>query len=249
MIDMERKKVNGFYGLALIFTGICIAVFFMTILDAGIAGELMLVSSEVVSRPWTVVSHIFLHTELRHLYFNMFALALFGSILEKYIGSKNFLLVFFATGLLSSVADIMFYQATLGASGAVFGLLGCLTMIRPRQIVWTLGVPMYIVAAAVIWILLDFTGMFYPGNVAHAAHLFGMGGGIVIGFSLRGRYKVQEPRKAASAGSEEVISERELDEWEKKYMGKQPQSQDYFIAETPISMRRAGTRRRTRRYR
>lgn len=203
-----------FYGFALIFTGICIIAFIVSSVFPASAEQFILVSGRVWERPWTVISHIFLHADVRHLYFNMFALALFGSILEKYIGSRNFLIVFFATGLASSAADVLFYEATLGASGAVFGILGCLTIIRPRQIVWALGVPMYIVVAAVIWILLDLTGMFYPDNVAHAAHLFGMGCGMVFGAGLRGKYK--EPAKKMR--KEETLSDDELDEWESKYM-------------------------------
>jgi len=203
-----------FFGFAIIFTGICVFVYLLSLAVPGIAEHLLLVSGQVLARPWTILSHIFLHANLRHLYFNMFALALFGSILEKYIGSRNFLFVFFSTGIVSSIADIIFYHATLGASGAVFGLLGCLAIIRPKQVVWALGVPMYIIVAAVIWVLLDLTGMFYPDNVAHAAHLFGLGFGFVTGLKFRGKYK--EPEKPKEHG--EMISDQELDEWEKKYM-------------------------------
>lgn len=205
-----------FYGFALILTGICVLVFLLTLAFPGIIEPLLLVSSQVMDRPWTVLSHIFLHADFRHLYFNMFALALFGLILEKYIGSRNFLIVFFTAGLASSAADVFFYRATLGASGAVFGLLGCLAIVRPRQVVWVLGVPMYIIIAAAVWILLDLTGMFYPDNVAHAAHLFGMGAGMGFGLKLRGKYK--EPEKPKRG--EEVISDEELDEWERKHMMK-----------------------------
>ncbi len=211
----KADKSDKFLGVALILTGICVLVYLLTLAVPGIDEAMMLVSGRVMERPWTVVSHMFLHTDFRHLYFNMFALALFGSILEKHIGSRKFLLVFFSTGILSSVADVLFYPATLGASGAVFGLLGCLTVIRPKQIVWALGVPMYIIAAAVIWILLDLSGMFYPDNVAHAAHLFGMGGGMAIGLLLRGRYK--EPPKPKK-NREEAITDEELDEWERHHM-------------------------------
>ena len=218
MAGNSERADREFFGFALIFTGICVCVYLATVLNPDIAGHLMLVSSQVMERPWTILSHIFLHTELRHLYFNMFALALFGSILEKYIGSRNFLLVFFSTGILSSVADILFYPATLGASGAVFGLLGCLAVIRPKQIVWALGVPMYITVAAVIWVLLDLAGLFYPDNVAHAAHLFGMGGGMLIGFFLRSGYGEKGKGKPQERKPDELMSDEELEEWEKEYM-------------------------------
>lgn len=217
-----RNKDDGFFGSALVLTAICVAIFFLSGLFPVMVDSGVLVSSRVSERPWTIITHVFLHADAKHLYFNMFALALFGLILEKYIGTRNFLIVFFGSAIVSSIADIAFYPATLGASGAVFGLLGCLAVIRPKQVVWALGIPMYIIVTAFIWVMIDLTGMFYPDNIAHAAHLFGMGFGIVMGFFWRDGHKApRKPDEPASCdGKEEVISERELDEWERKYMGR-----------------------------
>jgi membrane associated rhomboid family serine protease len=61
---------------------------------------LALETASVASRPWTMLTYIFLHGSFAHLFYNMFALALFGSILERVIGGKRFLFVFFVSGIL-----------------------------------------------------------------------------------------------------------------------------------------------------
>lgn len=172
--------------------------------------QLILVSDKVWERPWTLVTHIFLHSTPRHLLGNMFALALFGSILERLIGWRRFLVIFFIAGLASSVADVFFYQATLGASGALFGVLGTLAVLRPRMPVFAFGIPIPMILATVLWILLDLAGLFYPDNVAHASHLLGMLAGFVFGFYLR------EPR--VKKNKQPLISDKEHRDWEEKYM-------------------------------
>jgi len=173
-----------------------------------------MISSEAFVKPWMFVTHIFLHGGLLHLAYNLFALLLFGSILEKIVGSKKFLLIFFIAGIISAFGDVLFYHAAVGASGAIFGILGCLAVLRPKMIVWAVGVPMYMIVAIVIWALLDLAGIFYPDNVAHAAHLFGMAFGIAAGLWIRSEYK--EPKKQEV--KYEIVSDEELDEWEEKYM-------------------------------
>src|SRR3989344_6819428 len=83
------------------------------------------------SEPWRFLSAIFLHGSLVHLILNLFALAFFGSILERFIGGGWFLTVFFVTGILANLISVNFYDSSLGASGAIFGVLGALIFVRP----------------------------------------------------------------------------------------------------------------------
>jgi membrane associated rhomboid family serine protease len=146
----------------------------------------------------------------------MFALALFGSIFEKHVGSRTFLMVFFMGGFASTIADMIFYGSTLGASGAIFAVLGCLAIFRPRQVVWAMGVPMYIIVAFVIWALIDLVGLYNPGNIAHASHLAGMAYGGAYGLWLR--REIPQPAKARPPMDDGLPSDSELDEWERKWM-------------------------------
>ncbi len=176
--------------------------------------SLALVSSEVWSRPWTLISYTLVHADILHLGYNMFALLLFGSILESVIGSRKFLVIYLLSGLAAGIAGVFLYTATVGASGAVFGVMGCLALLRPRLVVWVMGAPMPMIIGAAVWILIDFIGIIAPDNVAHEAHLFGIGVGIIAGLLLHGKYAEPFRRKRPPKRP----TDREMDEWEERFM-------------------------------
>ncbi len=170
-------------------------------------------SSEVIYKPWTLLTYIFLHGSFSHLYSNMFALALFGSILEKIVGYKNFLKIFFFTGIFSGIFSTIFYTSVIGASGAVYGIMGTLAMLRSKMIVWALGVPMYMIITIVVYGVLDLAGAFFPSNIAHVGHLSALAVGILIGLLLRKRYAVFEVKREKF-----VLGDKEFRRWEDEYM-------------------------------
>jgi len=213
----NHQKINmtkqfGFWALKL--SAVITFIFIITILYPEIKSEYSLISSIAPERPWTLVTHIFLHSGFLHLWSNLFGLAVFGSILEFYIGSKKFLFLFFLAGIFAGVASIFIYNSVIGASGAIFGLLGTLAVIRPKQVVWVLGVPMYMVAAAFVWAALDFIGLFNSGNIANAAHLVGLGVGIIAGLEMRARI----PRHVKQKKGEIGFSKKYFDKWEHRWM-------------------------------
>lgn len=140
--------------------------------------------------PWQVVTYAFLHDGILHIFFNMFALFMFGTPLERYWGSGRFTAFYFvciiAAGLTQvTVAVLDHAQApTLGASGGIFGLLLAFAMYFPRQRIMLLFPPIPLPAWAFVLIygLLElFLGV--TGNeasVAHFAHLGGMLGGAAM---------------------------------------------------------------------
>lgn len=133
------------------------------------------------------MTSVFLHASLTHLLYNMFALALFGTILESIIGGGKFLAIFFVSGIVASASAFLFYPISLGASGAIFGILGALAILRPRMVVW-IYVPMPMIAAIFVWAGLDLIGFFYPSGVANAAHLAGLAIGAAFGFAMRKKF-------------------------------------------------------------
>ena len=200
-----------FYAIMLVV--LCISIFILQLSFPFVTEEFVLVSKDVLSRPWTLVTSIFLHGSTEHLFYNMFALGLFGLILESIIGARRFLIIFFVTGIIASIGSIFFYNASLGASGAIMGIIGTLAILRPKMIVY-IWVPMPMIAAAGFWALIDLAGMFYPSQTANAAHLFGLGAGIIIGLKLRERFSLKtRPRKI-------TLNERDIDKWEDEYMVK-----------------------------
>ncbi|MCF8378881.1 MAG: rhomboid family intramembrane serine protease [Bacteroidales bacterium] len=179
-------------------------------------------------QPYQIVTHMFMHGSLGHLFFNMFALWMFGRVLEQVWGSKRFLIYYFVTGLgaaflhmmvnfivlapaISQVTELFGIESfnetnirqllntgnalaqkvgvglwvpTVGASGAVFGLLLAFGMLFPNTQLMLLFPPIpirakyFVIGYGAIELYL---GLTQPGsNVAHFAHL----GGMLFGFLL-----------------------------------------------------------------
>lgn len=196
----------------LILAAICVAAFAVQSLVGGFTNAFALESSDVFARPWILLTSIFLHGSLSHLAFNMFALVLFGLLLEKFVGSKKFLIIFFLSGIAASIASLV-YTSSLGASGAIYGVMGTLAVIRPRMIVWAYGVPMPMVAVGIFYLLLDLGGLFFPSDIANAAHIAGLVVGAIIGLALRKPETKQEKEKR-----EKILKEEDFKEWEQEWM-------------------------------
>lgn len=190
---------------------ICVIIFILQLIFPWITNEFALISKEVLFKPWMFLTSIFLHGGIEHLLYNMFALALFGSILEKIISEKRLLTVFFISGLLASFSALI-YPASLGASGAIFGILGCLAILRPRMPVWFYGFPIPMFFAIFIWAAGDLLGLFYPSGIGNAAHLGGLAVGIIFGLKLKERFGEVPKRRL------EEIPEKEFRKWEDEWL-------------------------------
>ena len=155
--------------------------------------NLFILNKNADSEFWRYLTAVFLHTGVLHLFYNLFALALFGSILEKLIGSYKFLIIFFLAGILSNVVSLNFYPSSLGASGAIFGIIGALIIIKPMMIIWAFGMPMPIFIAGILWGIGDLLGAigFLTGNpidnTGNIAHLSGMFFGFILGRLFKNR--------------------------------------------------------------
>lgn len=151
-------------------------------------------------QPYQLVTHMFMHANLMHLFFNMYALFLFGPPLEALFGKKRFLLFYLLTGFgalalhmlvkyweLSSGAVPVWGEnvPVLGASGAVFGILVGFGMKFPDSILQLIFPPIALKAKyfVLIYIVIElFLGLnpYSSGGVAHWAHL----GGALFGFLI-----------------------------------------------------------------
>lgn len=138
-------------------------------------------------KPYQLVTHMFAHSPQNyfHIIFNMYALWLFGSALEKLWGPKRFLIFYFICGLAAGVSQMFLVKqgAAIGASGAIMGLLAAFAYTFPNIQFYILPIPFPIKAKylAIIYAAIDIFGGFSGGgNVAHFAHL----GGLVMGLIL-----------------------------------------------------------------
>jgi membrane associated rhomboid family serine protease len=209
---MERFRF-----LALWLCAVCVAVFILQLVIPGFT-ELFLLTPEAWPQIWRFVSSVFLHGGVGHLLYNLLALGLFGSMLERLIGSRKFILVFFVSGIAANIFSVNFYDASLGASGAIFGVIGALIMIRPGLPVFAFGFPMPIFIAGILWAAGDVLGAvgYMSGNpmnnTGNFAHLSGMVVGLVMGFLYRGK-DAREKNK-----TQVLIHEGSMRAWEDRYV-------------------------------
>lgn len=145
---------------------------------------------EVITRPWTIITNMFLHFELRHILWNMLFLYWFGRILQDLIGSQKILAIYILSGL--SGALVYFISANfmtigigayaLGASAAIMGIILAAATISPHyqmHLMFIGGVKLMYIALFVI--ILDLISIPTGSNTGgHLAHL----GGAAMGFFL-----------------------------------------------------------------
>ena len=166
----------------------------------------------VIPRVWTLLTAVFLHSGMVHLLYNLFGLALFGSILEHIIGTRKFLILFFVSGLVASIISLPFYTRVLGASGAIFGVLGMLGILRPKLAVWVYSMPMPMIVALFVWGVGDVLGIYAPSGTANIAHLGGLGIGVIAGI-----YYWKQFRETKHKKEDVYIDEEKVKEWEKSF--------------------------------
>ncbi|MFA5259562.1 MAG: rhomboid family intramembrane serine protease [Candidatus Pacearchaeota archaeon] len=210
---MAKGKFK-YYFLWLCLT--CIVVYIFQLIIPGFT-ELFILNLKAVyeHQYFRFVSAIFLHGDAAHLFYNLFALFFFGWSLEKLIGSKRFLIVFFLSGIIGNIVAVNFYPSSLGASGAIYGILGCLTIINPFMFVWAFGLILPIFLASIFWILGDIIGVFGLGasNTGYIAHLSGVGVGILFGLFFRNwKKKIKQIQEKIS------IPDNYIKRWEDSYM-------------------------------
>ena len=176
-----------FYTLWII--AVCAIIYVFQLLIPGLTDLFVLNNRAIYNYEiWRFLTSIFIHGSFPHIFYNMLALVLFGLILEKLIGGKKFVLVFLLTGIIANIITVNFYFSSLGASGAIMGIIGCLVAIQPFKMVWAYG-PVPVVVAAIAYIFIDVFGVFYPMGVGNIAHLSGIFVGLLIGIFIRLRNK------------------------------------------------------------
>lgn len=140
--------------------------------------------------PHQFITHIFMHLNFSHILFNMFGLYMFGSKLETLWGAKRFINFFLICGILAGLIPFLYdyyknaYSISLGASGAISGLLGAMFFLFPNSEIsiymlpplkYKIIVPIYMATS----IYNTYLGV---SNIGHLAHLTGLITGIIIVF-------------------------------------------------------------------
>jgi len=140
---------------------------------------------------WQFITYMFMHADFGHLFFNMFALWMFGAAVENYWGTRKFLTYYFITGI---GAALTYYIITLvgisqpnflliGASGAVYGVLLAFGMLFPNSLIYIyflipIKAKWFVIIYGALELFYSVTGT--ADGVAHIAHLGGMIFGILL---------------------------------------------------------------------
>ncbi len=176
---------------SIIIINILVAI--MTYLNEGLMAKWFALNPiEFIYRPWQLVTYMFMHGGFFHLFFNMYTLFIFGSVLERVWGTKKFLFYYLVTGVGAALVHICTqwltqdFALTVGASGAIYGLLLGYAMLYPDSIMMLMFPPIrmkakwFVLIFAGIELMLGITGS--QVTVAHFAHLGGLLVGLIIMF-------------------------------------------------------------------
>jgi membrane associated rhomboid family serine protease len=141
--------------------------------------------------PWQLLTYGFMHGSFTHLFFNMFAIFMFGSEIERLFGAKRYLIYYLSCVVGAALMHLIVITAAhmaplpvVGASGGVFGLLLAFGMAYPKRMIMMLFPPIPMPA----WLFVTLYGLLelYLGiaqtaqGIAHFAHLGGMATGFVL---------------------------------------------------------------------
>lgn len=162
-----------------------VAVYLIATSSPVLLRSFVLIPALVLTRPWTVVTYMFIHAGFGHLLFNMLGLYFFGPRLEHRLGGRHFLALYFASGIMGAMLSFVFtpYSPIVGASGGIFGVLLAFARFWPREKLFIFPIPFPLEArlfVGIITALSIFSGLSGSmGGVAHFAHLGGFLGGFL----------------------------------------------------------------------
>ncbi len=154
---------------------------------------------------WQVITYAFLHGGWGHIFFNMFALWMFGGPIEHLLGAKHYTFYYFFCAVAAAIAHLLVghffvhkFYPTIGASGAIFGLLVAFGVMYPRMkmflIFFPVPMPAWVFVIGYILLELFFGVSGYESGVAHFAHLGGAVGGFILLQYWRGKLPIRPKR-------------------------------------------------------
>jgi len=205
--------------LAFMFDG---NIFTKVIVDLGCRPSYILSLSPKI---YTIVTHMYIHGGILHLLMNMIFLIFIGMPFEERVGSKKFVLIYFGAGTLGVLLNaLVTYSYPLlnpdvigiGASGAIFGIMGAYAFLHPRdEIIAPLGpiitkVPVVLVAVVYGLIETVYVLFFVQDSVGHIVHVGGFVSGIYVAFLLKKYEPVKKEEKTDLGIFDKLASTDEL---------------------------------------
>ena len=203
------KKKRGFslnlsVNTTLILINILAFVIFTILISSGvIAMDYIAIKPENILSGkylWTFLTSMFMHAGFFHLFVNMLSLFFVGSLVEKILGRRRYICFYLLAGLFASLLFVVlslafssdFSTYAVGASGALFGLVGMLMLMTPNLPVYVMFIPIPIkmkYAGPGMLILLWFISLVGDIPIGNTAHFGGLIAGLIYGFYLKNKYK------------------------------------------------------------
>lgn len=202
----RTKSRAPFYNITLILLALNVVFFIVMLIlqynNPSALEEVAIQPSYILQgqKLWTIVTSMFMHGSLAHLFVNMISLLFIGSFLERLIGSKRFIFIYILSGIIASLAFVFLALAfgenllipAVGASGAIFGLGGVLAVLTPKLPIYIMFIPIampmwlgIVLLLVVMWIVSAAVGL----PIGNTAHLGGFLAGLIYGFYLRFKHK------------------------------------------------------------
>jgi membrane associated rhomboid family serine protease len=182
------------FSLPRVTQGLIVANVLVFVLDSALGGSLSgwlaLWPLGAGFMPWQMLTYAFVHASVQHIFFNMFGLYMFGADVERVWGERRFLGYYLACALAAAVTQLAIASfgvapgPTVGASGAIFGLLLAYARLFPHRTVMPLfppipmRAPVFVALYGVLELVLGVSGA--QAGVAHFAHLGGLAGGFLL---------------------------------------------------------------------
>ena len=171
--------------------------------DSGVLSWIALPAdlNKIAARPWTIVTHMFVHTGLWHIFGNMLWLWVFGYILQDLTGNRKIFPVFLYGALAGALAFILLYnlspsqrpmmavQSAIGASAGIMAIAVAATFIAPGYRIFPMlggGIPLWVIT--MIYAIVDLATIPSSNTGGHVAHLAGAFTGFLFMFSFRRGY-------------------------------------------------------------
>ncbi len=203
MFEVERRPVVTYALIAANFVAFLLSLAMgltRTFLEFGAVPALIVLGHEY----YRLVTSMFLHADFLHILFNMWGLFVFGRDIESSVGSGRFALLYFLSGILGGVAYVLYmltyaaafdpraaFVPAIGASGAVFGVMGSFAVLFPRRPVALFLYFLPIIAPAFVAVTLmgviqTLLALALPfGSIAYTAHVGGLAVGMLMGIWFR----------------------------------------------------------------
>lgn len=207
---MGERKPNLTYFLILVFSIIFILqLYYLYVYGEDFLNDIFYnygfsVQNVLDGRLEVFITSIFLHGDASHLILNMIALFFFGRVVELGLGRKKFLLIFFISAIIGNLAvlsaSLLGFGSvvipTIGASAAIFGLVGTGMLVKPFELIfYPYLIPIPLILVALIYTLYNLAEFFLvitvgaTSNISYVSHIGGLITGMFFGFRQEGSRK------------------------------------------------------------